>query len=60
MLTVGVAMLQGARNEHMYSLRRAAQNLDMTRRHFGSIGKCDQESRDMIDRDVSKKMEERR
>ena len=29
MLTVGVAMLQGARNEHMYSLRKAAQNLDM-------------------------------
>ncbi|MGB1572052.1 MAG: pyridoxal 5'-phosphate synthase glutaminase subunit PdxT [Candidatus Poseidoniaceae archaeon] len=29
MLTVGVAMLQGARNEHMYSLRKAAQNLDI-------------------------------
>ena len=29
MLTVGIAMLQGARNEHMYSLRKAAQNLDM-------------------------------
>ena len=29
MLTVGVAMLQGARNEHIYSLRKAAQNLDL-------------------------------
>ncbi len=29
MLTVGVAMLQGARLEHMYALRKAAKNLDM-------------------------------
>ena len=29
MLIVGIAMLQGARNEHMYSLIKAAQNLDM-------------------------------
>ena len=29
MLTVGVAMLQGARHEHMYSLIKAAQNLGM-------------------------------
>lgn len=29
MLTVGVAMLQGARHEHIYSLIKAAQNLGM-------------------------------
>ncbi len=29
MLTVGVAMLQGARHEHMYSLNRAAKNLGL-------------------------------
>ena len=27
MLTIGVAMLQGARHEHMYSLRKAANHL---------------------------------
>ncbi len=29
MLTVGVAMLQGARHEHMYSLGKAAENLGL-------------------------------
>ena len=29
MLTVGVAMLQGARHEHMYSLEKAAENLGL-------------------------------
>ena len=28
MLTVGIAMLQGARHEHMYSIMRAAENID--------------------------------
>ena len=29
MLTIGVAMLQGARHEHMYSLRKAADHLEI-------------------------------
>ena len=27
MLTVGIAMLQGARHEHIYSIRKAAKNI---------------------------------
>ena len=29
MLTVGIAMLQGARHEHMYSIMRASENIDV-------------------------------